>query len=63
MSAVGGTHIELLDLVVDVALGEVLHVGELQVQFGEPHLHVLPGALELLPPAGEVLRDKEKDDI
>lgn len=45
---------------MDVTLGEVLHVGELQVQFGEPHLHVLPGALKLLPLAGEVLRDKEE---
>lgn len=53
-------HIELLYLVMDVALWEMFHVGELQVQFSQPHQHVLSGALKLLPLAGEVLRDRRR---
>lgn len=49
------THVELLDLVVDVALGKVLHVCELQVQLGQPHQHAVSGAFKLLPLAGEKL--------
>lgn len=53
-------HVELLNLVMDVALGEMLHVGELQVQLSQPHQHALSGALKLLPLAGKVLGDKWK---
>lgn len=49
------THVELLDLVVDVALRKMLHVCELQVQLGQPHQHAVPGAFKLLPLAGEIL--------
>lgn len=50
-------HVELLNLVMDVALGKVFDVGELQVQLSQPHEHVLSGALKLLPLAGEILRE------
>ena len=46
---------QLLDLGVDVALGEVLDVGELQVHLRQPHQDAVLGRLKLLPLADEVL--------
>lgn len=45
---------------MDVALGKVFHVGELQVQLGQPHQHVLSGTFKLLPLAGEMLVGVER---
>lgn len=49
-------YIELAHLVVGVALGEVLHVGQLQVHLRQPHQDALPRALEFFPLVGEMLQ-------
>lgn len=49
------TYVELSHLVFDVALGEVLHVGELEVHLCEPDQDPLTGALEVFSLRGEVL--------
>lgn len=46
---------ELLYLGLDVALGEVLDVGQLEVHLSQPHQDAVAGRLELLPLADEVL--------
>lgn len=62
-----GTHVELPHLVLDVAGGEVLHVGQLEVHLREPHQDPLAGPLEVLPLGGEVLQDQAEprrcDDV
>lgn len=49
---------ELLDLGLDVALGEVLDVGQLEVHLSQPHQDAVAGRLKLLPLADEVLKVK-----
>lgn len=51
------TYVQLPHLVFDVALGEVLHVGELEVHLRQPHQDPLTGSLEVLPLRGEVLQE------
>lgn len=46
---------ELLYLGLDVALREVLDVGQLEVHLSQPHQDAVAGRLELLPLADEVL--------
>lgn len=46
---------ELLYLGLDVALGEVLDVGQLEVHLSQPHQDAVAGRLKLLPLADEVL--------
>ncbi|KAF3845086.1 hypothetical protein F7725_008249 [Dissostichus mawsoni] len=47
------TYVELPHLVLDVALGEMLHVGELQVHLCEPDQDPLPSPLKVLSLRGE----------
>lgn len=49
------THPELFDLGLDVTLGEVLDVGELQVHLGQPHQDGVSGRLKLFPLTDKVL--------
>lgn len=49
-------YVQLAHLVVGIALGEVLHVGQLQVHLCEPHQNALPGPLKFLPLIGEMLQ-------
>lgn len=51
---------ELLYLGLDVALGEVLDVGQLEVHLSQPHQDAVAGRLELLPLADEVLKQGEQ---
>lgn len=48
---------ELFDLGLDVTLGEVLDVGELQVHLSQPHQNAVSDRLKLLALADEVLQD------
>lgn len=52
------TYVELSHLVFDVALGEVLHVGELEVHLCEPDQDPLTGPLEVFSLRGEVLQER-----
>lgn len=56
-------YVQLAHLVVGVALGEVLHVGQLQVHLCEPHQNALPGPLKFLPLIGEMLQKGRRDHI
>lgn len=52
------SHVQLPHLVLDVALGEVLHVGELQVHLGEPDQDPLAGSLKVLSLRRKVLPEQ-----
>ena len=53
------TYVQLPHLVLDVALREVLHVGELQVHLCEPDQDPLTGSLKVFSLRGEVLQSTE----
>ena len=55
MKGHGRAYVELPHLVLDVALGEVLHVGELEVHLSQPDQDGLARAFKVLPLRGEVL--------
>lgn len=50
---------ELFYLGLDVALGEVLDVGQLEVHLSQPHQDAVAGCLKLLSLADEVLNEEE----
>lgn len=52
-------YLELLYFSLHVTLREVLYVGELEIHLRQPHQNAVPGRLELLPLANEVLERKE----
>lgn len=53
-------YVELAHLVFGVALGEMLHVGQLQIHLGQPHQDALPRALKFFPLVGEMLQRGKK---
>lgn len=46
---------ELFDFGLNVTLGEMLDVGQLEVHLSEPHQDAVPRRLKLLPLADEML--------
>lgn len=56
------TYIELPHLVFDVALREVLHVGELEVHLRQPHQDPLTSPLKVFSLRGKVLRANRAQD-
>lgn len=51
---------ELLDLGLDVTLGKVLDVGQLQVHLSQPHQDAVARRLKLLSLADEVLEEEQQ---
>lgn len=62
-STVSLCHLELFYLGLDVALGEVLDVGQLEVHLSQPHQDAVAGRLKLLPLADEVLTEKRTEGL
>lgn len=52
---------ELFDLGLDVALREVLDVGQLEVHLRQPHQDAVAGCFKLLPLADEVLEEEQQE--
>lgn len=54
------TYPELFYLGLDITLGEVLYVGQLEVHLSQPNQDALSGRLKLLSLADEVLREQRE---
>lgn len=54
------TYPELFYLGLDITLGEVLYVGQLEVHLSQPNQDALSGCLKLLSLADEVLREQRE---
>lgn len=54
-------YLELFYLGLDVALREVLDVGQLEVHLSQPHQDAVAGCLKLLSLADEVLKEEQQE--
>lgn len=54
-------HLELLYFSLNITLGKMLNVSELQIHLCQPHQDAVPCSLKLLPLANEMLDVERKE--